>query len=109
MSKLVFFISLVLIASCASNPKDSIESEEVLFVDKVENTCIMTASVFASGMSLLPPVASLVAKEMLIKKAKEYRSNRLVLTKDEGLFQVDLEAKAYRCTDNQLLKKSATK
>lgn len=112
MTKIASLCVLLLIAGCASNSKDSnsIENEEVLFVEKVENSCIMTASLFASGMSLLPPVASMFAKEILIKKAKEYRSNRLVLTKNEGLFQVDLEAKAYRCAENkELLKKSAKK
>lgn len=109
MSKIVTLCCFILLTGCASNSKDSIENEEVLFVEKVENTCIMTASVFASGMSLLPPVASMFAKEMLVKKAKEYRSNRLVLTKDEGTFQVDMEAKAYRCAENKVTLKSAKK
>jgi hypothetical protein len=60
-------------------------------------------------MSLIPPVATMVAKEMLIKKAKEFRSNRLVLTKNEGLFQVDLEAKAYRCAENKESSKKSIK
>jgi hypothetical protein len=108
-----FFIlsALLLITSCASNKSDpnSMEGEEVKFVEKIENTCITVASVSSMGMSLIPPIASMTAKDMLVKKAKEYRANRLVLSKEEGTFQVELEATAYRCADEVAVKPNPKK
>lgn len=105
--KLLNLLVLVIIVGCSTNSTNKAlsESDEVAFVEKVEASCIPTALVSSTAFSILPPVAKIFAKEMLVTKAKEARSNRLILTSEEGLFHVSLNAKAFRCAETKETKK----
>lgn len=109
MKYLYFFIFISLIG-CSSNStnQNQTESDDVVFVEKIEASCIATALVSSTGFSIIPPVAKMFAKEMLVTKAKEVRSNRLILTSEEGLFRVSMSAKAYRCAETKEVKKKGT-
>lgn len=88
------FFAFILV-SCASNPT----TETVKYVTNIEPGCVHVGSFSAIGFSIIPPVASAVAKSMLEKKAIEMRANTLQIKKDTGIFQVVIEAFGYRCSE----------
>lgn len=86
-------LTLILLAGCASNNT----KESVTYLDKPKADCILIGNYTAMGFSLIPPVASAIAKEILEQQAEKLRANSLKMTKETGLFQVELEANLYRC------------
>ena len=92
--RLLIFILVLVTSGCASNSS----SEKMSFVEKPKAGCVKVASFNTFGFSLIPPIATAVARSMLEKKAEEYRANTIQINKEEGIFQVEIEATGYRCS-----------
>jgi PBP1b-binding outer membrane lipoprotein LpoB len=92
MKRILVLLSMLIIQSCASTPDDSIK-----FAEKTGKRCNAIATLSSVGFNIIPPVASMLAKSMLKKKAKELNVNTIVIDKQSGLFQVEMEATGYRC------------
>ncbi|MEA9358416.1 hypothetical protein SHI21_19425 [Bacteriovorax sp. PP10] len=92
--RFVICILLLLTSSCATNSSN----EKILFVEKPKADCVKVASLSTIGFSLIPPVATAIAKTMLEKKAEEYKANTIQINKETGMFQVEIEATGYRCS-----------
>lgn len=92
--RLVMCIFVLLVSGCATNPSN----EKMSFVEKPKADCIKIGTFSTVGFSLIPPVATAVAKSMLEKKAEEYKANTIQINKETGIFQVEIEATGYRCS-----------
>jgi len=93
LCKKLCVLMLILFAGCASNKT----KESLTYLDKPKSDCIFIGNFKSMGFSLIPPVASAIAKEILEQQAGDLRANSLKMTKETGLFQVEMEATAYRC------------
>lgn len=92
--RLVIYILLLVTAGCATNSSN----KKISFVEKPKIDCIKVASLSSVGFSFIPPIATALAKTMLEKKAEEYKANTIQITKESGVFQVEIEATGYRCS-----------
>lgn len=92
--RLMICYLLLLATGCATNSSN----EKISFIEKPKADCIKVASLSTVGFSLIPPVASALAKEMLEKKAEEYKANTIQINKETGIFKVEIEATGYRCS-----------
>lgn len=92
MKKMVLIFIGIGLSSCATNKYNSVEIK-----DKAGKNCWENSQLNATGVSLIPGVGRMVATSMLKSKAKEYDSNLVVIDKEDGLFQVDIEATGYKC------------
>ncbi|WP_408097716.1 hypothetical protein ACJVC5_02040 [Peredibacter sp. HCB2-198] len=96
MNKAIMFVLFsTLLTSCASTKS----SKSVAFVDQPQKNCSAVASLYSTGFSLIPPIASHVAKSVIEEKAKQFEVNSIVINKQTGLFQVNIEATGYKCIE----------
>lgn len=98
MRILLILSTVFLFQSCASTSKD----DSIKFAKKAGKRCMAVATLSSVGFSIIPPVASMVAKSMLKNKAKEFSVNMIVIDKETGTFQVEMEATGYRCYDHYM-------
>ena len=90
-----WLIRIVLSATlvgCATAEKDS-----DLIKATVPSGCTQVATVTSSGFSLIPPIAKSIARSMVVSRAEEFGANAVVIEKQSGTFQVDINALAYKC------------
>lgn len=92
--KYLDFLFVFILAGCASTNKSA---DDAIFIDKASPECTQTATLNSSGFSLIPPVATAIAKSMLLENAKKYNSNRVLIIKQTGTFMVEIEAIGYMC------------
>ncbi len=91
-------IVLFLSSSCATTSDDN----SIKFTDKPSKRCSAVATLSSVGFSVIPPIASMLAKSMLKTKAKEFSVNTIVIDKQTGIFQVEIKATGYRCYDHYM-------
>ena len=72
-------------------------SNSAQFVEKPDPDCMKVSTLRSEGFSIIPFVGGAIAKSMLEKKAKDYKSNTVVITKQAGFFHVEIEADGYQC------------
>lgn len=87
------FLLLIISSGCATNKS----KEQIAYLERPEKDCIFIGDFRSMGFSIIPPVASAIAKEYLEQQAEQLRANSLRMTKETGIFQVEMEATAYRC------------
>lgn len=77
---------------CASSGSSSAR-----FLEEPRPDCMKVATLRSEGFSVIPFLGKELAKSMLEKKAIDYKSNTVVITKLTGVFHVEIEADGYQC------------
>lgn len=88
----LILLSPTLLLSCASNDKSQVQ-----IVDEVGPNCSAVADLSAIGFSVMPPVATAMAKDLLKKKAVDFHVNTVKIDSKKGIFNVDIKATGYFC------------
>jgi len=89
---IVLLMLLVFMCSCATSSKSN-----VYIKSPVPTSCWKVAKLSATAFSVIPPVASSLAKMMLENKAKEFEADKILVEKEEGIFNVNIQASGYNC------------
>ena len=85
-------LTMLFAFSCASTSENGAK-----FVETPSPRCSPVAKLTAMGFNIIPPVATMLAKSMLQEKAIEFGADEILIDKEEGLFNVRIEATGFAC------------
>lgn len=101
MNYLKALVVAIALTGCASSNHTK---KELIVLKSDSSDCRKIAVLKSTGFSLVPFLGKYMANSMLEEKAKSMNANAIIITKETGFFQTDLEGYGLRCKDFSSIK-----